>query len=251
MRINWTREESILAINLYCKIPFGKIHQNNPEIIWLAKLIGRTPGAVGWKLVNYAHIDPSLDRMGASHVARIDREIWAEFYQNWDKLAYESEIILARLKNESLEKSSGINISDILKEGKEKEQLIKTRVNQSFFRKTILASYDCTCCITGINESALLVASHITPWAIDILNRLNPRNGICLNSLHDRAFDQGLITITKDFKVKVSNKILSSKNDGIKKFISYFENQTIHLPSRFLPDKDLLEYHNKMIFKSE
>jgi putative restriction endonuclease len=39
----WTREELIIAFNLYCKIPFGKIHNRNPEIIELAKILGRTP----------------------------------------------------------------------------------------------------------------------------------------------------------------------------------------------------------------
>jgi putative restriction endonuclease len=32
----WTREELILAINLYCKIPFGKMHHRNPLIIAFA-----------------------------------------------------------------------------------------------------------------------------------------------------------------------------------------------------------------------
>src|SRR5574337_228422 len=59
-RHNWTREELILAFNLYCKIPFGKIHYRNPEIIDLAMVIGRTPSAVSWKLANFARLDPSL-----------------------------------------------------------------------------------------------------------------------------------------------------------------------------------------------
>src|SRR6056297_1344080 len=141
MRRNWTREESILAVNLYCKIPFGKIHQHNPDIIELARLIGRSPGAVAWKLVNYAHLDPSLDRKGASHVAKIDREIWHEFYENWDKLVHNSEILLAQIKKLNLEQSADIPTNDLPKEGLERDQLIKTRVNQNFFRKMILSSY--------------------------------------------------------------------------------------------------------------
>lgn len=60
----WTREELILAINLYCKIPFGKLHRNNPDIIKLAKLIDRTPNTVSYKLVNFASFDPSLEARG-------------------------------------------------------------------------------------------------------------------------------------------------------------------------------------------
>ena len=37
--------------------------------------------------------------------------------------------------------------------------------------------------------------------------RLNPHNGLCLNSLHDKAFDMGLLTITKDYRIRLSSKI--------------------------------------------
>jgi hypothetical protein len=60
MRENWNREELIVAFNLYCKIPFERITSRNPEIINLAKIIGRTPSAVALKLVNFARLDPEL-----------------------------------------------------------------------------------------------------------------------------------------------------------------------------------------------
>ena len=60
VRRNWTREELIVAFNLYCKIPFGRIHIRNPLIIELAKAIGRTPSALSWKLANFARLDPAL-----------------------------------------------------------------------------------------------------------------------------------------------------------------------------------------------
>lgn len=43
---NWTREQTIVALSVYCKIPFNKASNNNPEIVKAAKLIGRTPVAV-------------------------------------------------------------------------------------------------------------------------------------------------------------------------------------------------------------
>jgi len=54
----WTREELILAFNLYLKIEFGKTHKGNPKIIELANIIGRTPSSVGMRLGNFASIDP-------------------------------------------------------------------------------------------------------------------------------------------------------------------------------------------------
>ncbi len=86
MRRNWIREELILAINLYCKTPFGRIHNRNPEIIKLANLIDRTPSSVSYKLANFASIDPSLQRKGASNVSKLDIDVWKEFFNDWEKL---------------------------------------------------------------------------------------------------------------------------------------------------------------------
>lgn len=134
-------------------------------------------------------------------------------------------------------------------EGLEKERIVKTRVNQSDFRQRVLASYNEKCCITGIEIHSLLVASHIVPWSENKQERLNPKNGLCLNSIHDKAFDRGLITITNDFRVKLSAYILSKKKDlNIQKFFLSYENQTIIFPDRFLPSIQFLEYHQQNIF---
>ena len=190
----WTREELIIAFNLYCKIPFGKIHIHNPEIISLAKILDRTPSALSWKLANFARLDPFLQKkniVGASHGSKLDTEIWNEFNNNWDKLAFESERLLAQKIGKSVEDISEIEISDLPKTGKERETTVKVRVNQNFFRKTVLAAYSFKCCITGLDVPELLNASHIIPWSKDEANRMNPRNGLCLNAIHDRAFDRG------------------------------------------------------------
>ena len=57
---NWTSEQLKLAFAFYCHTPFGKLDRKNPQIIELAKLIGRTPSALAMKLVNFASLDPSI-----------------------------------------------------------------------------------------------------------------------------------------------------------------------------------------------
>src|SRR5665213_913767 len=244
----WSRDELVLAINLYCKLPFGRLHQRNPEIIILAKLINRTPGSVAYKLVNFASLDPSLKARGikgAINASKLDKEIWNEFINNWDILPYESEKLLAKFENTTIEKLNHIPENELPKDGKTREQIVKVRVNQSFFRSSILASYNNTCCITGIQQTELLIAGHIKPWGIDEKNRLNPQNGIAINGLHDKAFETGLITITPDYKIKVSSILAKqNKNQSIKEFFLKYDNQSIILPSRFWPDKEFLEYHN-------
>ncbi len=250
-RRNWTREELIVAFNLYCKIPFSKINYNHKLIQELANAIGRTPSAVAWKLVNFASLDPTLKERnikGASNAGKLDKIIFEEFYQDWNTLAYESEISLATLLNKPVEIDEEIDFE--IKEGKVREALVKVRVNQSFFRHTVLASYENKCCITGISITDFLVASHIIPWSKDEKNRLNPENGLCLNSLHDKAFDKGFITIDFDYKIQVSKYFNDfKKENNIQKFFLEFENKEIVMPKRFLPNKDFLEYHHTNIFK--
>jgi putative restriction endonuclease len=250
----WSREESIIAFNLYCKIPFSKIHYKHPDIIALARLLGRTPSAVALKLVNYASLDPALQKRnisGMKHGSKRDKEIWDEFYGNPEALAYESEVLLARLKKEPVEKSTMINLEDLPAEGKEREALVKARVNQGFFRSTILTSYDNRCCVTGLSVSELLVASHIIPWSVDEEKRMNPHNGICFNILHDKAFDKGFITITPDYKIKLSPVLARQKDKtALEAFFIPFENKPIQLPGRFIPDVTFLKYHSDNIFLS-
>jgi putative restriction endonuclease len=211
----WTRDELVLAINLYCKLPFGKMHKGTPEIIKFAAMIGRTPSSIALKLGNFASFDPTLKERGikgASNASKLDKQIWDEFYNNWDAALLASEELLAKRKHATIEKINKIEVNDLPKEGKEKERLVKVRVNQSIFRTIVLATYNSSCCITGINNPELLIASHIVPWSKDEKNRLNPMNGLCLNVLHDRAFDAGLITISaEDYKFKVSSR-LKKKN---------------------------------------
>lgn len=230
----WTRDELILAINLYCKTPFGRIHMRNPAIINLAQTLGRSPGSVSYKLANFAHIDPTIDRKGAANVSKLDREVWNEFFEDWESMAFESEKRMAKMTKAE---------SDVapIKKGETRSALVKVRINQNFFRNMILTSYNNLCCITGIDNVELLVASHIVPWATDEKNRMNPMNGLCLNALHDRAFDKGLITVDEAYKVIVSKKVKH-------KLILQYDRKQITLPSRFLPDQQFFSFHRKNIF---
>lgn len=248
----WSRDELIIAFNLYCKIPFGQIDERNPAVIALANVLDRTPASLAWKLANFARLDPALQKRGikgASHGSKGEVEVWDEFNNNWDSLAFESERLLAELTHQSVEEMNGLNEDELPKEGIERQRLVKVRVNQRFFRSTVLTSYSSQCCITGLAIPSLLTASHIAPWAKDQSNRMNPRNGLCLNLLHHKAFDVGLITITPEFRVRVSSSLeTSTTSQSNQTFFESYNNQLARLPQRFLPDVSLLDWHNKSIF---
>jgi putative restriction endonuclease len=168
---------------------------------------------------------------GAVNASNLDKEIWNEFFNNWDVLPYESEKLRAKFENTTVEELNHISESELPKEGKTREQIVKVRVNQSFFRSSILASYNSTCCITGIQQSEFLIAGHIIPWGIDEKNRLNPQNGIAINALHDKAFETGLITITTDYNIKISPILKKqAKVQQIQEYFLKYENKSIILP---------------------
>ncbi|MFA6184463.1 MAG: HNH endonuclease [Parcubacteria group bacterium] len=254
MKNNWKEFELILALRLYYQLPFGKMHKGNKDIIKLSKVIKRTPSSVAMKLSNFARLDTNLQKRqikGLSNGSKSDEIVW-NLYSNTNVLEKKSIEIIESLKNPELIKifidedtlNDACNID--IKEG----ITPKGRDKQSFFRKLILSNFDNKCCITGLSVMPLLVASHIIPWSKNEENRLNPKNGFLLNSIHDKAFDRGYITINKDFKIVISEEIKRQEKTPflIKTFLDY-ENRSIILPEKYLPAEEFIEYHNQHIFK--
>lgn len=243
----WSEEETILAYYYYCKIPFGKIHKGNPKIIEIANMLGRTPSSVVFKMGNIGHFDPELRKKnitGLKNASKLDEYVVQQFYSDWESLADKArkiEVSMTTKNNSDIEVSLPLG-EDIIVE-------TKRRANQAFFREAVLSSYKNTCCITGINVPTLLIASHIKPWAISNpqTERTNPSNGLCLNALHDKAFDKGLITILPDYTIKVSSKL--KKTDNVE-WLLQCEGNKIILPEKFYPSREFLEYHNDVIFVS-
>lgn len=250
----WTKDEMILVLNLYLKMPFGKMHAGNTDVIKTAKLIGRTPNAVALRLVNYASCDPLLKQrgiLGMSHGGKKCEEYWNEFANDPEKLIYESERILAQYEGTSVEQKFKKEFRDIPSNiiGDNKIRQVKTRINQSVFRKIILANYDYKCALSGIDIPELLVASHIIPWSESQKERLNPENGICLSSLYDKAFDQGLISFDNSCKVLFSKRL--SKNIGKDYYNKYFlpiYGKPLAETKKYSINPLFLEWHRDCIF---
>ena len=246
---NWQRDESIVAFNLYCKTPFGRIHNTNPDVIRIAEKIGRSASALEMKMLNFAHFDPELRNRnvsGLAHVGKTDKQIWDEFNEDWEKLAVESEEALARLEGESAESAMETEITGPTA----KEQVVKTRLVQRFFRASVLSSYNFACCFCGLGVAGLLNASHIVPWAVREQGRADPRNGLCLCALHDRAFDRGMMAVDEELRIILAGGLKRQK--GCKVLDVAFvelEGVSISPPERFLPEAKALAYHRENIFE--
>ncbi|TKG94679.1 HNH endonuclease [Puteibacter caeruleilacunae] len=254
-RRNWSDDELIIAFNLYCKIPFGKIHHRNPDIITLATLINRSPNAVALKLSNFASFDPELKARGIKglkNASKADKEIFERFYEDRETLAFQSETCIAQQQEVSIEDK----FSTILPElnnmvGEERQRYVKTRVNQNFFRKMILANYDSKCAISGIDVSQLLVASHIIPWSKSQEHRLNPENGICLSTHFDTAFDKYLISFDEDYRLILSPQLKENETkEYYNQWFVQFEGKQLSTPNKYLPGQEFLKCHRAELIQA-
>ena len=251
---NWTRAETLVAFNRYWHIPFGRLDHNNPEIIAFAAQLGRTPDSVSMKMCNLASQDPAIqqkDRKGLKNLSKLDVQVWEEYHATPDDLIFESESAAAALSKQTVEERAGIEADIInLPEGKERNRLVKIRTNGVFFRRAVLSAYRKQCCITGLATQGLLNACHIVPWSADVNEGLNPRNGLCMNVLHHKAFDLGLMTVTPGGMVKISPSWIESIGSSERAaFAVECAGRKIDMPERFQPAREFLEYHNKEIFE--
>ncbi|WP_417452445.1 HNH endonuclease [Kiloniella sp.] len=256
-RRNWSQEEVRHALALYLVTDFGKIDNRNPEIIRLANELGRSKNAVALKLANLAALDTSIPQKGMSNASKTDREVWDEFKNDPSAIieAYEKQ---SHGKSNSVKLDPGglINEPSGLAEvgihfdpqrGRDKQAFSKQRIGQNFFRKAILSAYGRRCALTGIEDVRLLNASHIVAWKDDHVNRVNPSNGICLNSLHDRAFDRHLITFDEDYRLKIRNDVPQIARGELERV----ESSRLHMPKRFLPDQVFLEQHRRIFYEKD
>lgn len=246
---NWTREQALACFNLYCRIPFGRFHRLNREIIAFAEAIGRTPDAVAMKLSNFASFDPAHRKRkvkGLSNVSSLDRAVWREFEAAPNLVAEQSEEAFNRLALSP----TLIEPEVTLPKGATEKLLSRPmRLVQSFFRRSVLASYEYRCSFCRLDVREVLNASHIIPWNACEALRADPRNGICLCALHDRAFDRGLMSINSDNTLLISERLCQEAPVPVHKVgLLDLKGTKMRQPQRFFPDSSHLEYHRTHIF---
>jgi putative restriction endonuclease len=260
--VKWTREHALIALNLYGKLPFGKFDRTNQVIIEVASRMGRSPGSLAMKLSNFASLDPvqrARGIKGLSGASKQDGAVWNEFHSHINDLGPESEQLLHDLftKDNNREvdflEREKVSLQPSLSPPSgptEGTTIARVRRGQQFFRQTVINSYGVCCCISGINVPRLLVASHIMPWREFPEERLNPRNGLCLSSLHDAAFDDGLITLDKKLRLVVGKRLKSYfPQPMLEQNFLPFEGKAIRLPKKIAePDPTFLRHHRDVIF---
>gem|GEM_PF-2896227 len=125
--------------------------------------------------------------------------------------------------------------------GSDKIALVKARVNQGVFRERLVRQYG-KCCLCGVDEESLLIASHIKPWVESSPEeRVDENNGLLLCPNHDRLFDRGFITFNDDGTIKISQKL--SENSQI--FMNVNSDIRIDVNPALI---SFMKYHRERIF---
>lgn len=259
----WTRDELLVAFALYCQLQFGRLHSRNPVIQHYAQRLGRTPSALAMKLTNIASLDPVVTesgRSGLSGASAADRAMWNEMINDWQGFARTAFEQLARVDEGGnrvgdidLDQEAGVHPAPGADHaGIDVYRWSPTRTGQAFFRRSVISAYEGRCCITGLAIPELLVASHIIPWSHKQESRIDPRNGLCLNVLHDKAFDSGLITVDRELRVRVSGRLREARSidedPAMRRALQEVEGLAIRVPCKFGPLPEYLDWHREHLF---
>lgn len=121
---------------------------------------------------------------------------------------------------------------------------IKSRIGQSFFRKSLLKSIK-KCPFTKIINKNLLIASHIKPWAeSDDNERVDVNNGFLFTPTYDILFDKGYISFKNDKSLIISTTLDKNTRSALNLIQNMIIN-TLPIKGREL----YLEYHRDIILK--
>lgn len=256
----WTRDELLIALNLYHKLNFGQFHARQPVIVDLAKELGRTPGSVAMKLCNFASLDPVQKLRGIkglSGASRTDQSVWTEYHLDINEAAPASEDGLRRLfrvaddEEVEVDPSAGVRVRKRPPTGPtEATGPAKQRRGQEYFRDVVLNNFGGRCGVSQLAVRELLIASHILPWGAHVAHRLDVRNGLCLSRLHDAAFDRGLITFDDRLRLLLSPHLKSELSQrAVAENFGAYAGQPLTLPAEAIPpDPAFLAQHRQAIF---
>ena len=261
LRKKWTRDELLIALNLYHKLTFGQLHARNPVVSALAEKMGRTPSSVGMKLCNFASFDPALQLRGIKGLqgaSALDRAVWDEFHADLNDVVPASESALRALFGAD----EGSELEVLPKEGvrvrkrpphgpTEMTANVKLRRGQEYFRDAVLNNFGGRCGVTKLAVRELLIASHILPWGTHAAERLNVRNGICLSRLHDAAFDRGLIAFDDKLCLLLSPRLKAELSQrSVAENFGAYAGETLHFPDDAAPPElAFLSQHRATIFR--
>lgn len=203
------------------------------------------------KACNFASLDQvqrSRNIAALGNVSRADRLLWEMFEKDAESVAAAAEAAYENLGGPEF--ATALSTMEPPDGPTEVERQVRVRRVQGFFRAAVLTGYNHRCALSDIAVPELLTASHIIPWSVSLERRADPRNGIALNALYDRAFDRGLITFDASWRLVVSSRLKTADPPIIQQqALLDVEGLALRMPERFAPDPEAMAHHREQIFQ--
>lgn len=242
MRPNvWSDEELIVACYIY-----------NSDCSYSEKVrnalmyLGRNEASIKFRFGNFDNFKKGTGGFGngGAHA----RRIWDLYTDDPEKMIASAKRIIqdgivgcqSNSDSESIIMAGSLDIE----KGSYREYNRKYRVNQNRLRDaTLLCSHD-TCCVTGINDPSILVASHIKPWSVCTPDEMTDvHNALCLNTFHDKLFDRYRMTINESMEIIYDPKLEEHIPDKLyRNMIMEYNEVKVNDMNR--PDPKYIAYHN-------
>jgi len=216
---SWSKPESTAGLWLYNQLTDKPIARNkDSEVAKVAVQIGRAVTGVYNKVMNFRAIDPRDDRKGMAGAAKIDHQVWANYFDvetntlNTETLNSDYQRVWGSVAKTSDKRRVTKEPKEAVDDDVAEKRLaaITRRRGQPAFRKRLLYLYDHKCAVTGVDVDMVLDAAHIVSHATSGDNSSD--NGILLRSdLHD-LFDAGLLVIDPDsFRVCIDDSVTAAE----------------------------------------
>lgn len=246
---DWTREEHILALDLYLNHPDIAHSLSDPAVQDLAELTGRSAGSISSRLGNYEYYDPD-GTGGMDGGSDYCGEIWDEFYGHEDELAYEAERIREELTGGDVSRStsssttSDVSGTETVETGETKGGG-KSRIGQDKFRAALRRRYEDQCVLCDVSKPMLLEAAHILTWGSSEEERGDPANGLLLCRNHHEAFERGLFTLSDEYTM-ITRPDLSFESEWLKSTLTDRVGEAIDFPNE-PPSSEYIRRHNRRL----
>lgn len=260
----WRRDELIEILDRYYRLKNQRIDYDSPQasaelldlsdrLMCLPQGVMRSVEGIRQQMSLFAKCETAGTTGGSMTLLQ---EVWKTFHHDPQELTGEISRIEMELNDDVtknvVEGEVSVDATDDSLTSYRTERIAEClqRVGQNLFREKVLAEYDEQCCLSHTRDPTLLVASHIVPWAADKASRMDPRNGLCLNTFFDRLYDQGLMTVTLQHRSKFSASLpLRIHDPDFVKFLTHYDDKEIVEAEGYSwPRDEYLKYHLEHIF---
>ena len=158
------------------------------------------------------------------------------FISGWDPNALIAQVVFG------VPNQDKISIPQSIQERRYALRVVKQRLHQSTFREAVIAAYNDRCAVSGLPERRLLDAAHIISDKNELMGQPVIPNGLPLSKIHHSAFDSNLIGINPDYRLHVSERLLSQNDGPMLESFKQLNGNKLRLPTRLVdyPDRERL-----------